>query len=103
MTARQLPVELQRELHAALRIRLGAPEAEVRVLNRRSITQGTKLSTVQEIERLPSEVEAVVFATKIDAPGQREVLVESRPVAQLGIVPGLVAERGGRLRAKEGC
>ena len=38
---------------------------------------------------------------KVDTPGQRQVLVEARPIAELGIVAGLVAEPGGRLSAEE--
>src|SRR5262249_43639934 len=62
----------------------------------------TKYSPVQKIERLPPEVQAFLFPMQVDAPRQRQVLVESRPIAQLGIVPGLVAEPGGRLRTEEG-
>src|SRR5215813_13259353 len=84
-----LPVELQRDLHAALCIHLSAPETKVRVLNCRAVIQRTKLSPVQEIERLPPDVQAFLFPMEIDTARQRQILVEPRPVAQLGIEPGL--------------
>src|ERR1700730_12117396 len=77
------PVKLQRDLHATLAVRLGAPEAPVVVLQRRAAAQGAKLGPVQEVERLPPEVQALLFPLEINAAGQRQVLVETRPTAQL--------------------
>src|ERR1700720_4436686 len=96
-----LPVKLQRNLHAALAVRLHTPQTPVVVLKRGGAAQGPKQRPVQQVERLPAEFQALLFALEVDAPGQRQVLVVIWKVAQLGIVPGLVAEPGGRLWAEE--
>ena len=68
-------------MHAALGVRLRAPEAPVVVLKRRAAAQGSKLVPVQRVECLALYVQALMFALERDAPGQRGVLVEIRPVA----------------------
>src|SRR5215831_16632329 len=91
--AEDLPVELQRNLHPALCIRLIPPETEIRVLERSGVTQRPELRPIQQIECLPAEVQPLLFAVQVDASSQREVLVVAREIAQLGVVPRLVAER----------
>src|SRR5271165_5701709 len=94
-----LPVQLRRDLHAPRGIRLAAPVAEVGVLKGGAATQGAELSPVQDVERLPSEIDALRLR-EVDAPGKRDALVVAREVAQFRVVPRDGAERGGGLRAK---
>src|SRR5437868_10094368 len=96
----RLPVKLQRDLHATLGVRLHAPQAPVVVLKRGAAAQRAELGPVQQVKRLPPEVQTLLFPLEVDAPRQRKILVETRPTAQLWIEPGLVAEPGSRLCAK---
>src|ERR1035438_6404892 len=57
ITSRVLPVELHRDLHAPPRVGLAAPVAEVGVLQRGAAAQRTKLHTIEQVERLPAEVQ----------------------------------------------
>src|ERR1035437_604433 len=80
------PVEFHGNLHAAPGVRLGAPQAEVGVLQRAAPAQRTKLGTVQQVEGLPSEVQ-VLFLLQRNAPRQGDALAKARHVAQFGAVP----------------
>ena len=85
-TPTESPVEFQRDLYAALPLRLRAPQPGNLVLNRGGVTQESELSPVEEMEGLPPEVQLFLFAVKVDTPGQRQVLVEARAIAELAIV-----------------
>src|ERR1035437_10338919 len=94
------PVEFHRDLHAAPGVRLGAPQAEVGVLQRAAPAQRTKLGTVQQVEGLPSDVQVLLLLQR-KAPCHRDALAEARQVSQFGVVSRNRAQRVRRLGAKE--
>ena len=83
---RGLPVEFHGDLHAARRVRLAPPVAEVGVLQRGGAAQGAKLHTVQHVKSLPAEVQMFLLLEG-NTPREGSVFAEVREITYLGVVP----------------
>src|ERR1039458_10206589 len=83
---RASPVEFHGNLHTATRVGLGAPVAEIGVLQRGPAAQRAKLSPVQQVEGLPSDVQVLLLLQR-NTPREGETFAEFQEIADLRVVP----------------